>query len=173
MTRHPPARLQCGDVRDNIRGEYYGYPGSSFYPLCTDFTWIYGFTSKQFTFQQLTVDQSTGAEQFAILQSYFVSNLGAVFNILGNNPYITNGYRNPAAELAAALNNHKKYFPNSRHMAGDAVDLRTNSSSKTWTAQQSAGWAAGGCVEPATYQGTPKAPDYGHYPHRLARARNW
>jgi hypothetical protein len=42
-------------------------------------------------------------------------------------PYgITSAYRNPAAEVSAATNNHTKPAPNSRHEAGDGADLRTN-----------------------------------------------
>lgn len=154
-TASPPP--VCGDVRDQILQEYYVKPRASFFPLCSDFTssvnWQY---PGGFSFLTLAPTQSTGYGQWAVIQPYMANNLRSVFNDLGNLPDITSGYRNPAKEASVG-----RYFPNSRHMAGDAVDLRTEGSQETYSRQQAAGHQEHGCVEPVNPKDGPQM-DYNH-----------
>jgi len=139
------APATCGDVRDDLITEYTTYK-AAYAPNCGDFTTPTAWDADdngEFAFSQLTVYQTTGAGQFAVLQTYFGNYLTAVFNNLGNSPTINSAYRNPkhAYEIG-------HYDPTSRHMAGDAVDLATGSDQPTWTRQHDVGLSKWGCVEP-------------------------
>jgi hypothetical protein len=145
-------RSACGDVRDQLINEYIVSPGTTFTMItCSDFVASTGYTSPGgFTFLQLAPTQTTGHGVYAVLQSYMANNLRTVFNTLGNSPGINSGYRNPALEKTMG-----KYYPNSRHMAGDAADLSAGSTS-TYNLQRSAGLSAGGCVEPVDTKNGPQ-----------------
>lgn len=151
----------CGDVRDLMIKEY---AQMSAYKItsCWDFvdpgTWNYYYmylSHSYFDFYGLTPDESTGWGQFAILQPYaYVDGLNAIGNQVAaqSAPYgITSGYRNPAAEYSAAAQNGVKPAINSRHMAGDGADLRTNWNGVSNFAQMYDAAAAansGACFEP-------------------------
>ncbi len=114
--------------------------------------------SSYYSSSELTVDQSTGAPTYSILQQYaLATGLDSVSDnaFAGSTSHfaITSGYRNPAAEVAAAQQNGVKAYLNSRHLAGDAVDLSTGGDSAYWQAVYSAGLPAGACVEPVRVQG--------------------
>ena len=126
----------CNDVRDLLIREYMTL---SVYKKvqCADFvpegTWDYYYsylTHSYFNYADLTMDQSTGAGIYAVLQPYaYVTGLNAIGNqvVAQNAPYgLTSGYRNPMANIVAANNNHTHPDPTSRHQAGDGADLKTN-----------------------------------------------
>ena len=141
--------VPCNDVRDLQIKEYTTYY-ASYKPVCADFTWIFAWTYPgTFSFQQLTPDESTGGGQFAILQTYMATNLRQVFNAIAASPTATSGYRNPAAEKNAAVQNGTRYVPSSRHMASDAVDLRTGVNQNTYLSQTNAAHTTGACVDQA------------------------
>ena len=147
----------CNDVRDNILYEYYTNPGAAFKPTCEDFTtptaWAdYG----GFSYIVLCPTQTTGAGQYAVIQKYLADNLADVYNELGNTPIITSGYRNPAKEAAVGT-----YYNNSRHMAGDAVDLQTGGSQAVYNSQRTAALDNDACVEPVDPKNGPQK-DYNH-----------
>ncbi len=147
----------CGDARDQIIKEYFSYK-STFHPVCSDVSWINSWPDTgNFAFLTLTPTQDTGYGQFAILQSYMANNLRSVFNKLGNSPSITSGYRNPHHEFCCAGH----YYPDSRHMAGDAIDLGTNGARNTYVNQAAAAHQATGCVEPVDSLHGPQT-DYNH-----------
>ncbi len=146
----------CGDVRDQIIKEYKD-ESASFHPVCSDFNWIRTWPSiGQFEFLTLTPTQSTGYGQWALIQSYMATNLRAAFDYLGTSPTITSGYRNPVKEASVG-----RFYPNSRHMAGDAVDLRTGGNQNVYIQQQGAGHKKHGCVEPVDLTHGPQT-DYNH-----------
>jgi hypothetical protein len=153
------ARSACGDVRDQIIAEYLSKTRPTTFTMitCSDFAWINTYTNPGgFTFLQLAPTQSTGYGQFAVLQKYMALNLRNVFNSLGGGPTINSGYRNPAKEASVGT-----YYPNSRHMAGDAVDLATGNSQNTYTQQRNAGIQYSGCVEPVDLVHGPQT-NYNH-----------
>jgi hypothetical protein len=65
---------------------------------------------------------------------------------------INSGYRNPAAERVAAQQNGVKAFMNSRHLAGDGVDIASDSAAY-WQLVHDVGVANDACVEPTFAQG--------------------
>ena len=93
---------------------------------------------------------------------------------------ITSAYRNPAAEIAAATSNGAKPAPNSRHEAGDGVDLTTTWSGKSLCPaiyNAAAASKTGACFEPAA-QETPKGsttPSHAHVDWRAKTgpSNNW
>jgi hypothetical protein len=123
---------------------------------CGDFSWINTYTNPGgFTFLQLAPTQTTGYGQFAVIQRYMANNLRNVFNSVGGSPTISSGYRNPAKEASVGT-----YYPNSRHMAGDAVDL--NAGNQTiYNQQRGYGIQYQGCVEPVNLTHGPQK-DYNH-----------
>lgn len=135
----------CGDVRDQIIAEYLSKTRPTTFTMitCSDFVWINTYTDPGgFTFLQLAPTQTTGYGEFAVLQEYMAVNLRSVFDAVGNSPHINSGYRNPAKEAA-----QKTYYANSRHMAGDAVDLAAGNQA-IYNQQRTAGLQYHGCVEP-------------------------
>lgn len=159
-----PAKCGGNGVEDAMIAEYtaiFQLPNgkswrSTFKPVCKDFSWILAWIQTgAYTWGELTVDQSTGYGQFAVLQPYLESGLGSVTNSVGYHLPISSGYRNPAAEVTVTVKNC--LYPNqasctpaaaSRHMAGDGVDVKTYGSQTKWNSLQTAGHHASGCVEP-------------------------
>lgn len=127
----------------------------AFHPACSDFI-----TSEQwnsvFSWGSMVQSETAAYQDYAILQSYMNANLTTLQAKYGPIT-INSGYRDPQAEKRQV-----KYYPNSRHMAGDAVDLATGNSSNTWGKFQTAGHANHACVEPATLQGKNGVPSYDH-----------
>ena len=147
----------CNDVRDNILYEYYSNPGAVFKPTCDDFTTPTAWADYSgFSYITLCPTQTTGAGQYAVIQQYLASNLTDVYNALGNTPIITSGYRNPAKEAAVGT-----YYNDSRHMAGDAVDLQTGGSQDVYSRQRTAALDNDACVEPVDPKNGPQK-DYNH-----------
>lgn len=146
------APAACGDVRDTLIAEY-TRDQAVYHPVCSDFsaaaTWP---GTGGFTFAQLTPGQTTGAGQFAVLQSYMCTNLQAVFNSIGFSTQIdqAGGYRNPDVEKMQRV-----YYNDSRHMAGDAADISTSGQGQNgYYAEVAAGHAKGACAEPLKNQTT-------------------
>ena len=140
------ARAACGDVRDTLIAEYTN-DQAVYRPTCSDFsaaaTWP---NTGGFTFAALTPGQTTGAGQFAVLQSYMCTNLQAVFDAIDFSTQINQagGYRNPDVEKM-----QKVYYNNSRHMAGDAADISTSGNGDDGYAMEvMAGHNNGACAEP-------------------------
>jgi hypothetical protein len=147
--------LKCGDVRDNMIAEYVSYH-SPFLPICSDFmsnlTYMAWYYKSGYSYSELTPDQTTGAPDWAVLQTY--ATITGVAPIVAQLGYITikSGYRNPAAEVAAATKNDVKPYMNSRHLAGDAIDFATSSTSM-WQTVHDLAITSQGCVEPVAVQG--------------------
>lgn len=146
----------CGDIQTSIINDYSVYL-AAFHPACSDFTdeTIWSLTSI-FPYPSMTQSETASYQAYAILQQYMSTNLSGVQTAFGYLT-ITSGYRDPQAERKQA-----KYYPNSRHMAGDAVDLATGNAKQTWLDLQNDGHTNKACVEPADYQGTKTNPNYGH-----------
>jgi hypothetical protein len=136
LTTPPP----CGDVRDQIIGEY-RTNNTPFKPVCADFTT--SSPDSNWTFAQL----NSGNFPWAIIGTYFTTGLDSVKTDVGSLT-ITSAYRDPFAEQAAAQQNNAHYPPGSRHQYGDAADLPTNSNQTTFTNIRSSGIRHGGCGEP-------------------------
>jgi hypothetical protein len=152
------AKAACGDVRDQIIAEYVSKTTPTTFTMidCSDFQAAATYLNSDFTFLELAPTQTTGYNQFAVIQGYMTDYLGDVFTDLGDSPSITSGYRNPAKEATVGT-----YYPNSRHMAGDAVDLDTGASSTVYAQQRTAGLDNSACVEPVDVNKGPQK-DYNH-----------
>lgn len=147
----------CGDVRTNIINDYSVY-FAAFHPACSDFTNATGWSAISiFPYSTMVQSETPSYQAYAILQPYMSTDLVGVQSTYKSSLTITSGYRDPQAEKKQA-----KYYPNSRHMAGDAVDLATGNNSNTWSNLQKAGHANKACVEPADYQGSKTTPNYNH-----------
>jgi hypothetical protein len=183
----PPATA-CGDVRDKVIAEYTAPTSLTVFTQinCGDFsaasTWPDPYN---FTFSELTPTQTTGAGQFAVIQDYLPNYLNSVFNALGSDPFINSGYRNPAKE--ASLAGGHRFYPDSRHMAGDAVDLDNYGNNQNiYLEFRTAGKDNDGCVEPVdpvhgpqtNYKDThidwrTEADPNGHFQGQLSCPRGW
>ncbi len=150
-------RAACGDVRDTIIQEYITKKATFTMISCSDFAASNTYTSPGgFSFLQLAPTQTTGYGQFPVIQSYMATYLRNVFSWLGSQPAIDSGYRNPVKEASVG-----HYYPNSRHMAGDAVDLDTRGSQSTYILQRTGGLKQLACVEPVDLNEGPQR-DYLH-----------
>lgn len=118
----------CGDQRDTIITEYGTPPYSTgVSPACNVFTQSVSVPSvpgnqESITFQEI----NSGTYSWAIAPQYFINNLA---NLGVHSQYnITSAYRNPAKEYAVDMSVAAgKYYKNSRHLFGDAVDIATSS----------------------------------------------
>lgn len=122
----------CGDERDQIIAEYFTY-GVNFVPVCVNFTQTAH--SVYFTFSELNTGDYTWAlvrQPLTISQSsgYGLDDWRANY---GSSRIVNSAYRNPARNYAVGG------AANSRHMFGDAVDLRNQSGGvPEWNAMVSA-----------------------------------
>ncbi len=177
----------CGDVRDILVQEYRSNH-SPFIPGCADFMYDPSWQSygSYYTVSELIGDQSTGAPNYSVLQAYaYATGLNYMSDNInpGSTAHlpINSGYRNPAAEIAIAHRYGQKAYMNSRHLAGDAVDIttRTNGSYDRdfWGSLSQVAHQAGACVEPAdgahfhgdwrTQTGSSNTPEGGNsFPYR-------
>jgi hypothetical protein len=138
--------LLCGDVRDQIVQEYYLYL-VALTPTCSTFSNSIG--PDPYTIWTLIPDETASYKPWAIIQAYLPPNLNLVQSQISQTLSISSGYRNPAAEYAAAQANGVKPAHNSRHMYGDAVDIRASNNSGYWSQLRTAGHTAKACVEPS------------------------
>jgi len=142
-----PASCGNGDQRNTIIQEYVTL-ATVYFPQCSEFTQT--LSDPHFTFKEL----NTGNYSWAILRSYFISELDAL-NVLSPGFGVNSAYRNPAKQKAIDIANGQKYWnTGSRHMYGDAVDVATTQSN--WTQYQGWGHQLSACVEPSSMSG------YGH-----------
>lgn len=127
---------KCGDARDTLITEYTTFLTDKngckwktvFSPVCSDFAdWYeYDFAAAVgggYYAEYFAPTQTTDYGQFTVLQNYLNNALVAFYNMLGSTPVPDSGYRNPLKEIDAAKAGQAK--PNSRHMAGDALDFPT------------------------------------------------
>jgi hypothetical protein len=117
------AVTNCGDERTLIIQEYRQYP-ADFVPACSDFTQTRG--SVYFPFPQL----NTGDYSWALVRKPLIVPTSSMYgldnwrDVYGASRIMNSAYRNPA---------HNYNLPggpgaaNSRHMHGDAADLRNQS----------------------------------------------
>jgi hypothetical protein len=136
----------CGDVRDQIIGEYITY-GIAFTPVCSDFT--QSAHSAYFTFAEISVtDDYTWAlvRQPLIAAQSTGYGLDAWRTAYGGPRIINSGYRNPAHNAAVGG------APQSRHVYGDASDFGNQSGQTSeWQAMVNAAQTAhADYIEPST-----------------------
>jgi hypothetical protein len=121
------ARIRCGDARDALIQEYITWT-VNLTPKCSDFTQTA--QSDHFSYDELTTQSGTS---WAILRSVLTDpassgrSLDYWRQLLGGVPQIVNsGYRGPYhnATMTDANGNPAPGATQSRHMYGDAVDMR-------------------------------------------------
>jgi hypothetical protein len=127
--------VDCGDQRDSIKQEYVNY-SVSLSPMCLDFT--QSRHSSYFGFGEI----NTGDYSWALVRDPLIASSGYGLDQwranYGSSRIINSSYRNPArnASVGGAAQ--------SRHMYGDAADLRNQSGSVSeWNAMQTAASNAG------------------------------
>ncbi len=117
---------KCGDQRDTITQEYVTY-GVELYPTCADFTQTAH--SYYFTFAQL----NTGDYAWALVKKPMTAASSSGYGLddwrvqYGASRIINSAYRNPAHNA----NLNPPGAAQSRHMYGDAADLRSQSYSSS------------------------------------------
>lgn len=142
----------CGDQRDTIIAEYES-ENTIYYPPCDLFTQNTG--DPTYTFSLLNY----GTYSWAVLRPYFITELHNLADLTSFT--ITSAYRNPAEEKYIDTLNGGMWYPGSRHMYGDAVDVATSGKSQ-WTTYQTDGHQIGACVEPVGVAGYPLNYSHAH-----------
>ena len=142
----------CGDIRDQIIKEYNDnkivdrVTGQLYVPACTDFTQDKHSTNFQFA-ELNTSTYNTNPNSWAILRDILFTGLEAIRHLNGDQTLgISSGYRNPVLNINTPNSDKLK----SRHMFGDAVDIRTGSDPIAWQTLHdfAVGADINGCVEP-------------------------
>jgi hypothetical protein len=131
-------QTSCGDERDKIIDEYVK-SGPNFVPGCNEFS--QGTHTEHFSFKEL----NTGDYAWAILRTELLSGVELIRTNFGGSLIINSAYRNPAHNdaISGAVD--------SRHVHGDAVDIRADQA--TWTTVRAASKNSKACVEPQALSG--------------------
>jgi hypothetical protein len=135
----------CGDERDSMKGEY-AYYNVALSPKCPDFTFTK--RSAYFSFGEL----NTGDYSWALVRDPLIAPQSAGYGLdawrsyYGSSRIVNSSYRNPARNF----NITPPAAQGSRHMFGDAADLRNQSGGvDEWNAMvQAAYFANADYVEP-------------------------
>lgn len=79
-----------------------------------------------------------------------VADIYCVVSNNGSVPSLTSGYRNPAANYYISTSQGTQYFPDSRHVYGDGVDLGSSNHDQYQNLRDiaKAGSCGTACVEP-------------------------
>lgn len=136
----------CGDQLDGLIKEYSNetYP-ANYTPTCAEFTASTNAKpSENFTFQELNRSDiqpkppSPDFPDWAIFQSSLLGGLESIRASIGGEPVnIESAYRSPKVQNAIdqaniAAGKYKKPSPQSRHLHGDGVDIRTGNNPSVW-----------------------------------------
>jgi len=131
----------CHDDRDKLVAEYPKY-NAGYIPVCFASEFVPSSNTNpdpDFSFSVLNQDDITYNDypDWAILRSSMLNGLENILASYGKTMSISSGYRSPyvqhvvdAANIAAGK--YKKPSPHSRHLHGDAVDIRTSYNLATW-----------------------------------------
>jgi len=131
----------CHDDRDKLIAEYPKY-SAGYLPVCFASEFVpssNAYPDPDFSFDVLNQDDITYNDypDWAILRSSMLNGLENILATYGKTMSISSGYRSPyvqhvvdAANIAAKK--YKNPSPHSRHLHGDAVDIRTSYNLATW-----------------------------------------
>jgi uncharacterized protein YcbK (DUF882 family) len=136
----------CNDDLDVLIKEYSSsLYAADFIPNCSDFTATSH--SLNFTFQELNTDEKNHIPTWAILRNTLLMGIEQIRAGYGGVALtIKSGYRSPSVNYNIEILNNVRPAPASRHVHGDAVDIKSNAS--TWQDLHNAAHNAGACVEP-------------------------
>ena len=157
------ASALCHDLRDQLITEYPQY-GAGFLPVCFSPDFVAssdsgGDSDPDFLFSVLNQDdiQYNDYPSWAILKSSLLNGLEAIYKAYGQPLTVTSAYRSPMVQYLVdkkniAAGKYKKPSPNSQHLHGDAVDIRTSGNLSTWKALDKIARQLypNACIEPYT-----------------------